>query len=100
MIPTNPMSADEPKDEQKSSDHDELVTKIVEKLKDASDDDLKKVAEALNMDENDSDEPAEADIPKVIKPAAPVVDTSLLTGSRSGLKDFLMKKSMDNSSDI
>lgn len=95
MIPTNNAS-----DDNKNSDHDELVAQIVEKLKDASDDDLKKVAEALNMGEDENAEPAESNIPKVIKPAAPVVDTSLLTGPRSDLKGFLMKKSMDNSNDL
>lgn len=94
MIPTTDMPAD--KGNEKSSDHDELVTKIVEKLKDASDEDLAKVAEALKMDQDPSAESSENDIPKVIKPAAPVVDTGLLTGSRSNLKNFLMKKSMDS----
>lgn len=99
MIPTTDMSAD--KGDEKSSDHDELVTKIVEKLKDASDEDLAKVAEALKMDQEDPNaEPAESDIPKVIKPAGPMIDTSALTGPRANLKSLLMKKSMDNSDTI
>lgn len=94
-------NTDQQPDNDNDSDRDALVEKITEKLKNASTDDLKEIAQKLGMnDDNKSTEPTEADIPKVIKPAAPVVDTSLLTGSRANLKNFLIKKSMDNSDEV
>lgn len=97
MMPNNDMPED--KGDEKTSDRDALIAKIVEKLQAATDEDLKEMADSLDKKDPNA-EPAESEIPKVIKPAGPVVDTATLTGPRSALKNMLMKKSMDNSEAI
>lgn len=78
-----------------------MVNKISEKVKDMTDEDMKELAKEIGIDEVVAD--ADKDVSKaladaVMSPTTPVVNTDVLTGSRDGLKSFLMKKSRDKES--
>ena len=79
-----------------------LTNKIAAKIKDMTDEDLKALGEEIGVEEvvaADADKDASKAIADAVMSAdAPVVDTGVLTGSRDGLKSFLMKKTRDKDS--
>jgi hypothetical protein len=75
-----------------------LVEKISAKMTDMADNELKDLAKEIGVEEivEDTDKAiSKALADTVMLEPAPVVDTGVLTGSRDGLKSFLIKKSRD-----
>jgi len=74
-------------------DRDALMAKMVMKMKEMSDDDLKSLADEAGVD-------TDVVAPKVVDAepidSKPVIDTATLTGPMPALKSFLLKSQRDN----
>lgn len=81
------------------ADRAALSQKIAAKLDAMTDEDLKDLAKELGVDlmaeeVEDADKTASKALADAVM-SEPVVDTDVLTGSRDGLKSFLMKSARD-----
>jgi hypothetical protein len=83
--------------EMTNEDRSALIEKITKQLDVAPDDYLKDLADKMGISDENSFETSATEVvkPPEMDGAKPVVDTGLLTGPIGGLKNFLMKKSMD-----
>lgn len=75
-----------------------LIAKITTKINDMADDDLKDLAKEVGVEEvvEDADKTASKMLADAVMSKPAVVDTSILSGPRSGLKNFLLKSEREN----